>query len=148
MERTFIMVKPDGVQRQLVGEVIRRFENKGMRLVALKLLQVSKERAARHYAVHSSRPFYGELISFITSGPCVAMVWEGRDAIALSRVIVGATKPADATPGSIRGDYALFTGQNLIHGSDAPETAKEEIANFFAPEDLVEYSLALKDWIG
>ena len=148
MERTFILVKPDGVQRQLVGEIIRRFENKGLKLAALKLLKVGQDRANRHYAVHQGKPFFGELISFITSGPSVAMVWEGRDAVALSRVLIGATKPLESTPGSIRGDYAIFTGQNLVHGSDGVDTAKAEIENFFSAEELVNYELAAAKWIG
>ena len=147
-ERTFLLVKPDGVQRRLVGEIIRRFENKGLKLVGLKLMKVEPDRAHRHYAVHKGKPFFQELITFITSGPSVAMVWEGRDAIALSRVVIGATKPADSTPGSIRGDFALFTGQNLVHGSDGPDTAKAEIENFFNAEELVSYDLALGSWIG
>lgn len=148
MERTFVLVKPDGVQRRLVGEIIRRFENKGMKLAGLKALKVTPDRAHRHYAIHQGKPFFQELITFITSGPSVAMVWEGRDAIALSRVIIGATKPADATPGSIRGDFALFTGQNLVHGSDGADTAKAEIENFFSREELVDYDLCLGNWIG
>ena len=148
MERTFVLVKPDGVQRQLVGEVIRRFENKGLRLAALKMLKVSSERANRHYAVHKGKPFFNELITFITSGPTVAMVLEGRDAVRLSRVVIGATKPEEATPGSIRGDYALYTGQNLVHGSDSVENARAEIENFFNAEELVDYQLAIQNWIG
>lgn len=148
MERTFVLVKPDGVQRQLVGEIIRRFENKGLKLAGLKLMRVTPDRAHRHYAVHQGKPFFQELITFITSGPSVAMVWEGRDAVALSRVLIGATKPLDSTPGSVRGDYALFTGQNLVHGSDGVDTARAEIENFFSPEELVGYELTLSGWIG
>lgn len=148
MERTFILVKPDGVQRQLVGEIIRRFENKGLKLAGLKLMKVTPDRAHKHYSVHQGKPFFQDLISFITSGPSVAMVWEGRDAVALSRVLIGATKPLDATPGSIRGDFALYTGQNLVHGSDGPDTAKAEIENFFAAEELVTYDLCVAPWIG
>ena len=148
MERTFVLVKPDGVQRQLVGEIVKRFENKGLRLAALKLMKVTPDRAHRHYAVHNGKPFFNDLIQFITSGPSVAMVLEGRDAIKLSRVVIGATKPEDSTPGSIRGDFALYTGQNLVHGSDTPENAKAEIENFFSSEELVDYQLCLHSWIG
>lgn len=148
MERTFILVKPDGVQRQLVGEIIRRFENKGLKLVGLKLLKITPDRAHRHYAVHQGKPFFQDLINFFTSGPSVAMVWEGRDAVALSRVLIGATKPLESTPGSIRGDFAVYTGQNLVHGSDGPDTAKAEIENFFSPEELVSYDLCVAPWIG
>lgn len=148
MERTFIMVKPDGVQRGLVGEVISRFETKGLKLVALKMLQVEKDRANRHYAVHKDRPFFGELISFITASPSVAMVFEGPDAVKLCRVVIGATKPIDATPGTIRGDFALTTTMNLVHGSDSVENAQAEIANFFQPTELVEYKVDAARWIG
>lgn len=148
MERTFILVKPDGVQRQLVGEIIRRFENKGLKLVGLKLLKITPDRAHRHYAVHQGKPFFQDLINFFTSGPSVAMVWEGRDAVALSRVLIGATKPLEATPGSIRGDFAVYTGQNLVHGSDGPDTAKAEIENFFSADELVPYDLCVAPWIG
>jgi nucleoside-diphosphate kinase len=148
VERTFVLVKPDGVQRRLVGEIIRRFENKGLKLVALKAMKVTPDRAHKHYAEHAQKPFFGELVKFITSAPTVAMVWEGRDAISLSRVIIGATKPADATPGSIRGDYALFTGQNLIHGSDGKESAAKEIENFFSKDELLDYDLTIGNWIG
>lgn len=148
MERTFIMVKPDGVQRGLVGEIIRRFEARGLKLVGLKMLRVDPERAERHYAVHQGKPFYDGLIRFITSGPSVAMVWEGRGAVAVARRMMGTTNPAESPSGTIRGDFALFTGQNIIHGSDGPETAGAEIGNFFGPDELVEYDLTLKDWIG
>ncbi|MBI4860676.1 MAG: nucleoside-diphosphate kinase [Candidatus Riflebacteria bacterium] len=148
MERTFVLVKPDGVQRRLIGEIIRRFENKGLKLVGLKLMNISKDRAERHYAIHKGRPFYGDLIQFITSSPSVAMVLEGRDAVKLTRVMMGATKPEDSTPGSIRGDFEIYTGQKLVHGSDSPETARQEIENFFTADELVEYPLCLADWIG
>lgn len=138
MERTFIMVKPDGVERRLVGEIIRRLENRGFRLVGLKMLQPSREIAEQHYAVHRERPFYGELVDFITSGPVVAMVWEGSQAITLIRKMMGATKPEDALPGTIRGDYTTEIQTNLIHGSDAPETAQAEIALWFTAAELAE----------
>ncbi|MEY3764420.1 MAG: hypothetical protein RJB05_1277 [Armatimonadota bacterium] len=137
MERTYIMVKPDGVARRLSGEIIRRFENRGLRLVALKLVVPTRETAEAHYAVHSDKPFFGELVDFVTSGPVVAMVWEGNDAIALCRQMIGATKPTNATPGTIRGDYTCDMMSNLIHGSDAPETAAEEMALWFSEGELL-----------
>lgn len=136
MERTYIMVKPDGVERRLVGEIIRRFETRGLRLVALKLLTPSKALAEAHYAVHREKPFYGDLVSFITSGPVVAMVWEAKDAIKLCRNMIGALKPLEAIPGTIRGDFTTEVQTNLVHGSDAPETAQTEIALWFKPEEL------------
>ena len=126
------MVKPDGVARRLSGEIIRRFENRGLRLVGLKMVVPTRETAEAHYAVHSDKPFFGELVDFVTSGPVVAMVWEGNDAIALCRQMIGATKPVNATPGTIRGDYTCDMMSNLIHGSDAPETAAEEMALWFS----------------
>lgn len=137
MERTYIMVKPDGVQRRLSGEIIRRFENRGLKLVALKMLVPSRETAEKHYAVHAERPFFGELVDFVTSGPVVAMVWEGPDAIVLTRNMIGATKPANAVPGTIRGDYTCDMMLNLIHGSDSAENAANEIALWFKPEELL-----------
>ncbi|MEY4915034.1 MAG: hypothetical protein RJA02_1303 [Armatimonadota bacterium] len=131
------MVKPDGVARRLSGEIIRRFENRGLRLVALKLVVPTRETAEAHYAVHSDKPFFGELVDFVTSGPVVAMVWEGNDAIALCRQMIGATKPINATPGTIRGDYTCDMMSNLIHGSDAPETAAEEMALWFSEGELL-----------
>jgi nucleoside-diphosphate kinase len=137
MERTYIMVKPDGVQRRLTGEIIRRFENRGLRLVGLKMLVPTREVAERHYEVHKERPFYGELVQFVTSGPVVAMVWEGNDVVKLTRQMIGATKPVDALPGTIRGDYTADVLSNLIHGSDSPENAAAEIALWFKPEELL-----------
>ncbi|MGQ4648051.1 nucleoside-diphosphate kinase [Lyngbya aestuarii] len=147
MERTFLMVKPDGVQRCLVGEVIRRLESKGFTLVGLKMLGVSKELAEAHYDVHKERPFFPGLIQFITSGPVVAMVWEGEGVIASARKIIGATNPLSAEPGTIRGDYGVTVGRNLIHGSDAPETAQNEISLWFKPEELVSWQPALTTWL-
>jgi nucleoside-diphosphate kinase len=138
MERTYIMVKPDGVARRLSGEIIRRFENRGLRLVGLKMVVPTRETAEAHYAVHSDKPFFGELVDFVTSGPVVAMVWEGNDAIALCRQMIGATKPVNATPGTIRGDYTCDMMSNLIHGSDAPETAAEEMALWFSDGELLD----------
>ena len=131
MERTFLMVKPDGVRRGLVGEIISRFENKGYKLVELKMLTPSKELAEAHYAVHRGKPFFDGVVAFITSGPVVATVWEGDNVIEVSRKLIGATKPTESNPGTIRGDYANTTEQNLIHGSDASETAATEIKLWF-----------------
>jgi nucleoside-diphosphate kinase len=131
------MVKPDGVDRRLAGEIIRRFETRGLRLVGLKLLVPGRELAEKHYAVHRERPFYGELVDFITSGPVVAMVWEANDAIRLCRNMIGALKPIEAAPGTIRGDFTTEVQTNLVHGSDAPETAEHEIALWFRPEELL-----------
>ncbi len=131
MERTLILVKPDAFARNLTGEIIARFERKGLALVALALQTMSRELAARHYAEHEGKPFYEELVSFITSGPLVAMVLEGESAVAAARQVIGATDPLQATTGSIRGDYAVAVGQNMVHGSDAPESAVREVALFF-----------------
>lgn len=135
-ERTLLFVKPDGVRRGLVGEIIGRFERKGLKLVGLKMLQVTPELAKKHYEEHVNKPFYPELEQFILSGPIVAMVLEGNDVVALTRAMMGKTKHTEATPGTIRGDFAFSTTENLIHGSDSPERAAIEIANFFKPEEL------------
>jgi len=147
LERTFLAIKPDGVQRKLVGEIIRRFEAKGFTLVGLKLLNVSRELAETHYAVHRERPFFAGLVAFITSGPVVAMVWEGDGVIASARKIIGATNPLNAEPGTIRGDFGANVGRNLIHGSDAPETAQQEISLWFKEEELVSWQPTLLNWI-
>ncbi|NEO72176.1 nucleoside-diphosphate kinase [Moorena sp. SIO3H5] len=147
MERTFLMVKPDGVQRNLVGQIIQRFETKGFTLVGLKLMSVSRELAEKHYAVHKERPFFGGLIEFIISGPVVAMVWEGNGVVASARKMIGATKPLEAEPGTIRGDYGLDTGRNLIHGSDAIETAQNEISLWFKDEELVSWEPTITSWL-
>jgi nucleoside-diphosphate kinase len=131
VERTLILVKPDAFSRQLSGEIIARFERKGLRLAALQLMTMSHEMAAQHYAEHEGKPFFGELVQFITSGPLVAMVLEGEQAIAAARQVIGATNPLQAAPGSIRGDFAIEVGQNMVHGSDAPESAAREVALFF-----------------
>jgi len=136
-ERTLILVKPDGVQRRLIGEIVGRFEKKGLALRGLKLLRLSKDQAEKHYAVHKERPFFASLVEFITSGPLVAMVWEGPDAIGLCRKLMGATKPQDAEAGTIRGDYATEVQENLVHGSDGPETAAYEIPIYFSESELV-----------
>lgn len=147
MERSYVMVKPDGVQRNLVGEVISRFEKKGLKLVGLKLMQIPEELAAKHYGEHEGKPFYGELISFITSGPVVAMVWEGLNAVSVIRTMLGKTNPAEAAPGTIRGDYAIFMGNNVVHGSDSPESGQRESNLFFSPQELVDYNKATDFWL-
>src|SRR5258708_7617625 len=140
MQQTLILLKPDGVQRRLLGEVIGRFERKGLRLAALKLVQASSKLAAKHYDVHKDRPFYESLLTFITSGPTVAMVWEGREAVAVARSMIGATDGVKAAPGTIRGDFALSMQNNLVHGSDTPENAAGEIALWFTKAELVGYT--------
>ncbi|MBD2459605.1 nucleoside-diphosphate kinase [Oscillatoria sp. FACHB-1407] len=147
MERTFIAIKPDGVQRGLVGEVIRRFESKGFTLIGLKLMNVSRELAEQHYGVHKERPFFPGLVSFITSGPVVAMVWEGDGVIATSRKMIGATNPLNAELGTIRGDFGVSVGRNLIHGSDAPETAQSEISLWFKEEELMDWKPTITPWL-
>lgn len=131
MERTLILVKPDAFARNLTGEIIARFERKGLRLVALRQMSMERELAERHYAEHEGKPFYEELVGFITSGPLVAMVLEGEQAVVAARQVIGATNPVEASPGSIRGDYAIEVGQNMVHGSDSPESAAREVALFF-----------------
>jgi nucleoside-diphosphate kinase len=131
MERTLILVKPDAFARNLTGEIIARFERKGLRIVALQLMTMSRDLASRHYAEHEGKPFYDELVGFITSDPLVAIVLEGESAIVAARQVIGATNPLQATTGSIRGDYAIAVGQNMVHGSDAPESAAREVSLFF-----------------
>ncbi|NGM81484.1 nucleoside-diphosphate kinase [Paenibacillus sp. 7124] len=147
MEKTYLMIKPDGVQRGLIGRIVSRFEDKGFKLVAAKLITITEEQAKRHYAEHVGKDFFPGLVSFITSGPVFAMVWEGDDVIALSRLLIGKTKVGEALPGTIRGDFASHTPLNLIHGSDSPESAAREIANFFAPEELNDYKKDIGAWI-
>jgi nucleoside-diphosphate kinase len=130
-ESTFVMVKPDGVQRGLVGEVISRFESKGLRLDRMRMLRIDDELASRHYAEHVDKPFYGELASFITSGPVVAMAWSGESAISVARTLMGPTNPAEAPPGTIRGDFGLIITENIVHGSDSPTSAERELGLFF-----------------
>lgn len=146
MERTLILIKPDAVQRQLIGPILTRFEQRGLKIVAMKLMQVSQELAEAHYAVHRERPFFNGLIAYITSGPVVALILEGPNAIQAARNTMGATNPVDATPGTIRGDYSLEIGRNLVHGSDGPETAEAEIAMWFG-EALVKYKREVDRWI-
>jgi nucleoside-diphosphate kinase len=131
MERTLILVKPDAFARNLTGEIIARFERKGLRLAALRLMTLTRDLGARHYAEHEGKPFYDELVSFITSGPLVAMVLEGESAVVAARQVIGATNPLEANTGSIRGDYAITVGQNMVHGSDSPESAAREVGLFF-----------------
>lgn len=147
MERTLILVKPDGVQRGLIGEIIARFERRGLKLVGLKFIQMSQELAERHYAVHQARPFYASLVTYITSGPVVAMVWEGKAAVAAARATIGATNPVAANGGTIRGDFGLEIGRNLVHGSDSAENAVQEVNLFFTPEELVTWERSLESWI-
>jgi nucleoside-diphosphate kinase len=131
MDRTLILVKPDAFSRGLTGEIVARFERKGLRIVALKLMTVDDDLARRHYAEHDGKPFFGELVEFITSGPLVAMVLEGEQAVVAARQVIGATNPLEAAPGSIRGDFAIAVGQNMVHGSDSPESAEREAGLFF-----------------
>ncbi|KAB0239525.1 nucleoside-diphosphate kinase [Microcystis aeruginosa EAWAG127a] len=147
MERTFLMIKPDGVQRNLVGEIIQRFEAKGFTLVGLKMMQVSSELAEKHYAVHKERPFFRSLVDFITSSPVVAMVWQGEGVIASARKIIGATNPLNAEPGTIRGDFGISVGRNLIHGSDGPDTAKDEVSLWFSDAELADWTPAITSWV-
>ena len=147
MEKTFLMIKPDGVQRGLIGEIVNRFERKGFILLASKLMVVTRSQAEAHYAEHKSRPFFGEIVDFISSGPVFAMVWQGDQVIALSRTMMGKTNSMEAAPGTIRGDYAVHTGMNLIHGSDSPESAAQEIGNFFQPEEIIDYTKVIQTWI-
>lgn len=138
MQKTFVLVKPDGVKKNLIGEVIARFERRGLKIIGLKMIQISQEQAKKHYAEHAEKPFFGELVEFITSGPVAAMVVTGENAIKAVRGMMGSTNPLDANPGSIRGDYALTMSQNIVHGSDGEESAKNEINNFFKSEEIFE----------
>ena len=147
MERTFILIKPDGVQRGLAGQIISRFETKGLTLVGMKFMNVSKELAEKHYDVHREKSFFAGLIQFITSGPVVAMVWEGEGVVSSARKLIGATNPSSAEPGTIRGDYGVTVGRNLIHGSDAVETARTEIGLWFDEEELVSWQPTLTTWL-
>jgi nucleoside-diphosphate kinase len=146
-ERTFLMVKPDGVGRRLIGEVISRLEHKGIKLVGAKFMRITRDLAKKHYAEHVGKDFYKSLEDFITSGPVLAMVWEGESAIAVSRTVMGKTDPKEALPGTIRGDLGLAKTKNIIHGSDGPESAKREIALFFKPEELIDHKLSDESWL-
>ncbi|CAM3057913.1 nucleoside-diphosphate kinase [Filibacter tadaridae] len=147
MERTFLMVKPDGVQRNLIGEIVNRFESKGYQLVGGKLMNITQELAEQHYGEHKERPFFGELVEFITSGPVFAMVWEGENVIPTARLMMGATNPKESAPGTIRGDFAVTVGKNIIHGSDSQESAVREIGLFFNENELVSYDKTMNNWI-
>jgi nucleoside-diphosphate kinase len=147
VQRTLLLIKPDGVQRQLVGRVITRFEDRGLKIVGLKLVQVDRPHAEQHYAVHRDKPFFAGLVDFITSGPLVAAVLEGPNAIAIVRTMNGATRPHEAAPGSIRGDLAVETAQNLVHASDSEETAVSEIALWFEPAELLGYEREIDRWV-
>ena len=146
-ERTLVLIKPDGVQRLLTGRILARYEDRGLKIIGLKLIQVSRELAERHYAIHRERPFFAGLVDFITSGPLVAAVLEGPNAIAVVRAMNGATRPHEAAPGSIRGDFALETAQNLVHASDSAETADTEVALWFRPDELLEYDRDVDRWV-
>ncbi len=147
MDRTFVMVKPDGVQRGLIGDIVSRFERRGLKVVGLKMLTVTEELAKKHYAEHASKPFFPNLVSFIRSGPVVAMVVEGKDAVPVVRSMVGATNPANSAPGTIRGDYALDTGRNVIHASDSPDSAKREISLYFNNSEIAAYKRIDEQWL-
>lgn len=147
MEQTFIMIKPDGVQRGLTGEIIKRLEQKGFNLVGMKMMNVSRDLAEKHYDVHRDKSFFGSLVEFIISAPVVAMVWQGEGVVSSARKIIGATNPLSAEPGTIRGDYGISIGRNLIHGSDAIETAQREIALWFEEGELTSWQPALQNWI-
>lgn len=145
-ERTLVLIKPDAVQRLLTGRILARFEERGLKLVGLKLVLVDRALAERHYAVHRERPFFAGLVDFITSSPLVAIALEGPNAISVVRTMVGATRPNEAAPGTIRGDFALETAQNLVHASDGPETAQAELALWFSPGELVDYGREIDRW--
>ena len=146
-ERTLVLIKPDAVQRLLAGRILARYEDRGLKLVALKLMRVSPELAERHYAVHREKPFFRGLVDFITSAPLVAAVLEGPNAIAIVRAMNGATRPHEAAPGTIRGDLAVETAQNLVHASDGPDTAAIELALWFSPEELQAYDRDVDRWV-
>ncbi len=147
MQKTLILVKPDGVHRGLMGEIVSRFERRGLKLRGMKFISMSTELAAEHYKVHRKRVFYDKLIEYITSGPVLAMVWEGQDAINAARSTMGSTNPVEASPGTIRGDFGMEIGRNLVHGSDSPETAEKEVELFFKDEELVIWERDADSWI-
>ncbi len=146
-ERTLVLIKPDGVQRALVGPIIERYERRGLRLVGLKMVHVDRDLAERHYGIHREKPFFAGLVEFITSAPLVALALEGPNAVSVCRTINGATRPEEAAAGSIRGDFALETGQNLVHASDSSETAAGELALWFAPDELFDYGREIDRWV-
>ena len=147
LERTFVMIKPDAVQRGLAGEIIARFERRGLKIVGMRMLVVSADLAQQHYAEHAAKPFFSSLTGFIRSGPAIAMVVEGKDAVAVVRAMVGKTKPIESPPGTIRGDYALDTGRNVIHASDSPDSAKREISLYFDKSQLATYARIDEQWL-
>jgi nucleoside-diphosphate kinase len=147
VERTLIIVKPDAVQRGLTGEIIRRFENRGLRIAGMKFILIGRELARRHYAVHEGKPFFPGLIDYITSAPVVVMALEGHQAVELARKTIGATRPMEAGAGTIRGDLAVEVGRNLVHGSDSVENAEKEVALFFSPDELIEWGRDTDRWI-
>ena len=146
-ERTLILVKPDGVQRQIVGRILARYEERGLKLVGLKLVHIDRQLAEQHYAAHREKPFFAGLVDFIVSGPLVALAVDGPNAIAVVRAINGATRPHEAAPGTIRGDFALETGQNIVHASDSAESAASELALWFRPEELLDYERDIDRWV-
>jgi nucleoside-diphosphate kinase len=146
-QRTFVMIKPDAIQRGLIGEIVGRFEKKGLKIIAMKMVSVSKEFAEKHYGIHKGKPFFEPTVKYITSSPVIAMVLEGFNAIDLVRNMMGKTNPADASPGSIRGDYGLFIGRNIVHGSDSLDTAKFEINLWFEPGELSNYTRIDERWL-
>jgi nucleoside-diphosphate kinase len=147
MERTYVMLKPDAVQRGLMGQIVTRLEAKGLKPLAMKLMRIPKELAERHYGEHKGKSFFEPLISYITSGPVLCMVWEGDNAIQVCRALMGKTNPQDAAPGTIRGDFGIQTGRNLIHGSDSQESAKREIDLFFNDYELQKYDRCVEQWL-
>ncbi|MBC2364535.1 nucleoside-diphosphate kinase [Listeria booriae] len=147
MEKTYLMVKPDGVQRGLIGEIVGRLEKKGLKLVGAKFMQIDEELAKQHYAEHVGKAFFPDLLAFITSGPVFAMVWEGDEAISLTRHMMGKTNPLEAEQGTMRGDLAVHMNRNVIHGSDSPESAQREIGLFFKEEELISYEKAIDVWL-
>lgn len=146
MEKTFVLVKPDGVQRGLIGEVMKRLETRGLQLVGAKFMQVSQELAETHYGIHKEKPFYQSLIQYITSSPVMAMVWQGKNAVAAVRQTMGATNPLESSPGSVRHDFGLDIGRNITHASDTPENGEKETALWFKPEELVDWDRSLEAW--
>ena len=147
MERTLVIIKPDGVQRGLIGEIIARLERRGLKIVGMKMMQISRDLASRHYAVHKGKPFYDGLVDYITSSPAVVMAIEGKRAIEVMRATMGATNPVQATPGTIRADLAVEIGRNLVHGSDGPDTATFELGLFFSPDEILSWDRATERWI-
>lgn len=147
MERTLIIIKPDAVQRALIGEIIRRFENRGLRIAGMKFLQMSRELAEKHYEIHKEKSFFASLVDYITSAPVVVMVLEGHDAIAIARKTIGATRPVEADAGTIRGDFGMQVGRNLVHGSDSVENGKKEVTLFFNEDELIDWTRDTEGWI-